>query len=517
MRHIERAKVRVAARWVAVFGVFLALGLAWAVSNPPGAAPDEASHYVRLLGLAEGDVLGDPLPDSYLLDRGFVPGIKLRHFQQESGVYQVSGMAPPPDFCTRFHPSRPWTCSPPPVVSGRIAAVSFHAPTPIGSYVLPAATASFGSSTNAKMLLGRVAYAVQDAMLLVLIVGAIRLFAVRPKAVSIAALALCFTPLLAFETGTLAPNGTETLAVVAATAWLLAALRTSRARDLWVAVGLGCAACLMRDVAFLFVLVSIVLVAIATPRALATWQRLPLRGRRWAAAMQATAVVWGLAWFEWRAGRLGTVDHSVSNLRAQLSALWRLLLHSVSLVGSLDVKLDDWTSVVWWVLFAATVGLTTRARRAWGVVAAGCVAWVGLNVALSLASQAVGFGVQARYTLFLPAVVVLCVVAGPTRRLSVAAERGILLAVAAFVSAMQFATLLINAERHATGLTSRPMSFSNAVWSPRVGWPVALTLCFVASAALGLLVVVGGWGSPHDGYVATTAESDGASAEGVGQ
>lgn len=50
-------------RWVAVLSFILGLGFllaAWVFGNPPGAAPDEPSHYVRAVGAASGDVLGEP-------------------------------------------------------------------------------------------------------------------------------------------------------------------------------------------------------------------------------------------------------------------------------------------------------------------------------------------------------------------------------------------------------------------------------------------------------------------------
>src|SRR3954447_20434602 len=37
-------------------------GLAWTFGNPPGAAPDELTHYLKALGVAGGQLAGDP-PD----------------------------------------------------------------------------------------------------------------------------------------------------------------------------------------------------------------------------------------------------------------------------------------------------------------------------------------------------------------------------------------------------------------------------------------------------------------------
>ena len=46
-------------RHACIFLVVAALfGVAWAVTNPLGAAPDEPAHYVRALGTASGDLRG---------------------------------------------------------------------------------------------------------------------------------------------------------------------------------------------------------------------------------------------------------------------------------------------------------------------------------------------------------------------------------------------------------------------------------------------------------------------------
>jgi Predicted membrane protein (DUF2142) len=40
----------------AVFLLFI--GIAWALANPPGAAPDEGAHYVKAIGVGGGDLYG---------------------------------------------------------------------------------------------------------------------------------------------------------------------------------------------------------------------------------------------------------------------------------------------------------------------------------------------------------------------------------------------------------------------------------------------------------------------------
>src|SRR3954454_17843486 len=45
---------------LAVVACYGLLGLAWAVTNPPFASPDETQHYLRALGVSQGTLIGDP-------------------------------------------------------------------------------------------------------------------------------------------------------------------------------------------------------------------------------------------------------------------------------------------------------------------------------------------------------------------------------------------------------------------------------------------------------------------------
>lgn len=40
------------------------LACAWVFGNPPFAAPDEADHFVRAVGIAEGHLVGVPAPEA---------------------------------------------------------------------------------------------------------------------------------------------------------------------------------------------------------------------------------------------------------------------------------------------------------------------------------------------------------------------------------------------------------------------------------------------------------------------
>ena len=60
---------RLNARTRLVIGLSL-LGIAWLFGNPPFAAPDERDHFVRVLGIANGQLVGAPAPKARI---GWVP------------------------------------------------------------------------------------------------------------------------------------------------------------------------------------------------------------------------------------------------------------------------------------------------------------------------------------------------------------------------------------------------------------------------------------------------------------
>jgi hypothetical protein len=60
-------------RWAALFvGAYTILGVAWAGSNPPSAAPDEPDHLIKAIGMGRldiGDDYDEPLPEDPILVR----------------------------------------------------------------------------------------------------------------------------------------------------------------------------------------------------------------------------------------------------------------------------------------------------------------------------------------------------------------------------------------------------------------------------------------------------------------
>ncbi len=483
------AVIRRHAPVVVVCSIVFVIGLAWALSNPPGAAPDEPSHYVRMVGLSQGDVRGADLPPDYLVDLGFEPGPKEYRLRVEAGLYRIPGAAPPPTFCNRFQPQQPWTCTLPPAVPGTIEAMSMHARVQPLPYVVPAVFSLFADSTNQKLYLGRFGFLLQNTLLVGLIVVAMRRVIVAPWLLNAALLSMVVTPLLAFQIGTLAPNATETLAIAAFAAWLLAFLRTPSRRLLVGAAALGCVGLLTRDLGPLLVPSVAVLVFVATPDARAALRSNGRRPLLVAGGSMAAAFVAAVLWRVANAGPLGDLDLTVAHVRHELWSLGFIARSSVSLVGSLDVSLDRWASMLWLVLLGVVTALRAgRSRRSWCVVLAAALLWTAVNVVVAITTEAAGYGNQARYTLVIPIVMALCLVsrAGswPLPRWAAWATFVVALGVAAV---QHLAIIVINAQRHANGLNGTPISFSDPVWAPAFGWRLPLTI-----AAIGTAWFVGG-------------------------
>jgi len=474
-------------RALAIAAAFFLLGCAWLVSNPPGAAPDEDSHYVRMVGLSDGHLIGRDVPVSR--DAGIVQA----RVDTESGAYDLPGTAPPPVQCHIFRAERPYDCAAPPAAAGTIRAVSYHARTLPLVYGFPALLSRLARSTNGKLYLGRLGFLLQNTALVFLALIALPGPPTLRRPDVVAALYLAFTPLAAFLMGQLAPSGTEIAAYVAFVACLLRVLSTPTSRWWWAAVVTGSVAVWTRDLGVLMVpaLAGLVLVTqVSSTRRLAGL----LSGRAMALGLGALVVSSGgaLLWHVLLQYPVQLPAVSLSALRAVVADLRETAHGSVGRVGWLEVNLNV-TLVRTWLGAAVLVSLFLAAtNRRWAVVTAAFVTlWLGVNIWLTLHLTAAGFGNQARYTLAIPMAMIL--VAAECARLPSFRStwpEAVVYLTAAFTAAGHFSMLLLNAQRHALGLSAAPMlfsPFSNAVWSPPIGWPATLASCAIACAAVAAL------------------------------
>ncbi len=473
-------------RWIAPVVCFVLVGLCWALSTPPAAGVDEGSHYVRMIGMTQGGLIGGPVP----ADTQFPGqhGEQLARVVEESGMFEVPGDVPVPYACNVADPAQPYNCPAPVPTTGTTRLdVSYHAHYLPAAYVLPAALSAMGTTTWRALVLGRVGFLLQDAALLAVAALALRRAVVRWSSTALGTLLLCATPLLLFQSGTLAPNGTEIIASVAFMACLVAALRTRSRGWWWLTAAVGALTCWTRDLGTIEVAIVGSAVLLADPAG-ARWVWSRRRSVDAFAAVGLVAAGIGATVWQW------VLKVPLHPRVEQPSVLWgdfrytlTLLRDSIGLLGWLNVPINPLIEGAWAVAWVVgMLVLFVRAGRRTRLVALGLgIVYVVANLAMISGMRNAGFGAQSRFTLAVPiATAVLLAVDQPTARSRSRWWSTWPLALASMIAAAgQLAGLLVSAQHNATGL-GVPMQFGDVVWSPPGGWPLALTGFVVACGSI---------------------------------
>jgi hypothetical protein len=478
---------------VAPVVAFVLVGLCWVLTSPPGVGVDEPSHYIRVVGLAHGHLIGRDVPADRPL-AGVTPD-QLVRVNEESGAYDLPGNQREPLPCNVFQPEQPFACAQYDVVPGTAEHVSFHARYLPGAYVLPAVFARFGSSMWRTVILARLGFLAQNTVLFAVVLLALRArnggrtFTRSPAATAL--LALTATPVLAFQAGTIAPSSTEILAT-AAFAAALGAAAVNPHRWRWIAVLCGVMASWSRDLGVVAVVVAVVAWALADPGVRAWWRRRD-RADSVAVAVLAVGALGAVVWQATMKVALEPWPDSVAAEWRDLGTVPAMLHDSVGLLGWINFRLDRTVDGLWSITWlAALVVLLVRAdRRVRAVVAGVAVFYVLMNLVLIDGLRGAGFEAQPRFTLPFVAVAVIVVVARDREAAAPVWAAWALSALALLVAAGQFSALLISAQRHANGLTGAPIDFDHAAWSPPGGWNAGLALMGLAVCAIVLPVVAG--------------------------
>lgn len=465
---------------------FFIVGLAWVLTSPPGTGIDEPSHFVRMVGVAHGQLIGDDLAPTTPF--GDLTGTALARVNSEGGAFRIPGTLPPPKNCNAGEPEKPFACEQNPVTEGDAIRISHHAKYLPGAYLLPALLSRGASTTWRVLLLGRFGFLVQNTVFFGIILVALRALGRSFTGAAMSLGVLATTPLLAFLSGTLAPSATEILASVAYLAALIAGLTRHSTRWLWIAVFAGVSASWSRDLGTVCIALFSVVGLLSTPGATKwLWSR-----RRsndlFAVVVLAIGVAGAVAWqLRFKVGMRLDI-HSTAQLLRDLGTTAEILRNSIGLVGWLDVRLDVGVEFLWIIgVTAATSVLWTRAKRrirvATGALA---IAYIALTLYLIGGQRAAGFGGQARFTLALPLAAVVLLITHD--RVAARAVRHGWFRVACIVVGLgHFSTLLIMAQRHTHGLNQEPFDFSHVAWRPTGGWPAMLVLITLASVAVAAL------------------------------
>lgn len=485
------------ARVAALFVLpYLLLGLAWAVTNPPGAAPDESDHLVKALGAGRLNIgeeyRGPPLFDG---------AVGRRNASISRTVPIPARLAPDGYSCTAFQPAVSAGCQPDrrPAGYGTVERITSVGSYPIFAYV-PLGVAALGANTPAgAFLAARLASLFLSGAFLFL--GAWHLNRWLGRW-SLLGLVVGLTPMTVFSAASVSTSGLEIMSATALACVAVVATRKPESLSDTATIGLiglaGSALILSRQLG----IVTLVLLSgfvLARGGARPIWSELR-RGRRPMLLSGAAIAISCVALLAWERAFDHPVETGSVVSRGAVSAfvdqLYRYVATGVGVFGWLDTPLPGVAIGAWVVLAVLICGLTIvgghRADR-WSLgMLLGAVTTVAY-VTHATVFYSVGAGLQGRH--ILPAFAVVPILAGVVvvellstlkrpdvvRRLFVAAAVG--------MGGMQLLAVLVNARRYAVGTTGPVLFLADAEWSPHLGWLAWILTASVASVWLVVLTI----------------------------
>lgn len=473
-------------RWLAALVVgYGLLAVAWTMVQPPFRSPDEIHHYVRVLGVSEGEIVGRKAP--YRDPRA--TATQLRWVRQNARAVEVAAALSP----------RTGECP----SSGRAERCQTTAVTPVGTYqpmpyLLPAILVKAAEGPVAGDRLARIGALL--AWLACIALAACLLWDSARGALSLLGLLVAVTPMAIFLGATLNPSGIEIAASIAFSAALLRLVRDgeARARILVPTALTGALLALSRSTGPLWVGVDFALVLLLAGgrHARAVVQSAPVQAGASALVVALAAVVNRV----WEAAHGPKPKLGLSPLGDSLAEIHRqargAIESAIGWFGSLEVKPPSiayflWAALVLGLLLLA-VRVGTRRERLSLLLATGAgIAIPALLVAGFM--RHTGFPLQGRHVLPLCAVVPLIAGEVVLRHGAILSRVSRRLVAAAFpVAALVQATCFYAAARFAAVGRDGPWWFlGDAHWSPPAGWPlwlgtVALGSLAVAAAAVGV-------------------------------
>ncbi len=486
-----------------VFGLAYALLFAgWTGGDPPFAAPDEWSHYLRTLGVADGHLIGAPFtyelgPTASEHDRRTYAWIN----DAARLVRVPPGLFIPGFDCNAGRPERSAAC----LYTLTPRPTEIIEPTPVGNYqplpyLLPALVITLARDPYSADRLGRAASALACWLCLVI---ALRLLW-DGRAASLVGLMLALSPMVIFIGAALTPSGLEIMSGFLFAAALLRLWRQENAgAAYWLVAGVaGAMLALSRSTGPLYVALDLLIfAALVGPQGL--WGRLRVRppGPLAGGAIIAVGVVLSRLW-ERAYGSHLRIDPA--GIPAQLGpALERvpvIMLENVGVFGSLDTVLPFRSAAIWVATLGATVALallvgTWRERFVLAATALGNLAVIfAFSVILVVGTT---FDVQGRH--ILPLAVMVPLLAGeilarradrfPARLAGLDLRRAGDWAFAALACGIGLFHLFAwywNARRQGVGLGGKYRFFDRAEWYPPGGWQLWAVLIVLGAALLAL-------------------------------
>jgi hypothetical protein len=481
------------------------LTVSWLIANPPSAAPDESSHYIKALGAGSGDLAGQAPRAAARVGviwrtreraiRGGLPAGTA--FQTAEWTWRTSRMFNVPAGristafnCGSLQPTRSWAClrsgHPAPPVGGAI-------PTYIGTYLpfayIPSGLlARQGGDPETGLRLGRAGMAILSLLLLI---GAIfLLWDPSTRGLSLVGLMGAVTPMVIFLFSTLSSSGPEIAAAICFAAALLRLTRDGpESRWAWAALVIGgVMLALSRQLGPLFIgLIVLGMVFVVGWRQA---RRLFL-GRRQAAAWSAVAIacagslLWDSTYQPHPGTGLGAVFEVIPSSVKQLGAILR---QEVGNFGWLDSPLPLPAYFAWLGVLAALLVIAWRTspaamRRRLALLALGIV---GCTVVISALHRQTGFTLQGRYVL--PLFVLAPLAAGElihrhASHMSVVTSRRLVAGTVGTAAIVQAVAWFGNGRRVAVGTDGSWLYALNPEWEPPLGWLPWAAVVAVATVA----------------------------------
>ncbi len=486
-----------------VFGLAYALLFAgWVGGDPPFAAPDEWSHYLRTLGVADGELIGAP----YTYELGPTASDHDRRtyawINDAARLVRVPpGLFIPGFDCNAGRPAQSAAClyrlTPIPEATIQATPVGNYQPLP---YLLPALVITRARDPYGADWLGRAVGALACWLCLAV---ALRLLW-NGRAVSLVGTLLALSPMVIFIGAALTPSGLEIMSGFLFAAALLRLWREEHAGvGYWLVAGVaGALLALSRSTGPLYVAIDLlVFAALIGPRGL--WGRVRARwpGPAEGGAIIAVGVVLSRLW-ERAYGSHLRLDPA--NIPAQLGPAARrvatIVLENVGVFGSLDTVLPDNVRVVWVAALGAIIALALLAGTWWERLVLAATALGNLAVIFAFSVILVvgtTFDVQGRH--ILPLAVLVPLLAGeilarradrfPARLAGLPLRRAgdwAFAALASGVGLFQLFAWYWNARRQGVGLLGKLRFFDRAEWYPPGGWQLWAVLIVLGAALLAL-------------------------------
>ena len=454
---------------------WLLLAGAWLFGNPPFAAPDEAEHFVRTVGIAQGHLVGSPAPEARI-------GVNPEEIKFDRGTQRAvvvpARLDPKPFDCYLADPRKPAGCLNRPAARG----ASVRRVTTVGTYpplglLAPATVVSAGENPLEADHIGRLAGLL--VALSLLIAAAVALFQSAGGWLSLVGLLAACTPTAIFLAASLTPSGLSVSAGIALSASWLTIDRTDTApRWVWMLFGLSAAALSLSHPTGITWVVLLVSGFVALDGIGAVRQRVRYQLR---VALPGLSVggIGMLAGFAWHAvyGPITPVAYRAIRLGISRAPdqYWGGVRDLVAGFGYLLFRVPLVLYLLWFAfvgMLAVTAVLVGERRERKAVVIAGALGVLIPVVLWILFGRAVGIGLNGRE--YMPVLVAFPILAGEVvyrnrTRVSAALARA-LTARASTAAVVHFIAWYWNGRRAAVGTAGSLLFPAHAQWSPPLGW-----------------------------------------------